>query len=73
MMNKEKPPIGVTPRKIFIEKRIIELGGAIGKYTMCGLVKGEKVLNIGKWCDELQERVKEYNELLVWEDEEEES
>ncbi len=45
-----KPPLGVMPKDIWIEKRIQELSRAIHEYTNQGLNE-----NIGEWINELRD------------------
>lgn len=55
-----KPPLGVMPESIFLEKRIIELKRAIKEYVDYGRIE---VNLLTGWIKELEKREKELKEV----------
>lgn len=49
-----KPPIGVMPRKLWLETRIQDLGRAIYEYTQAKIYEP-----VNEWLEELQGLVEE--------------
>lgn len=55
----DKPPLGVMPKWLYEEQRIIDLTRAIHDYVIAGKLSAN-ITHIEQWATELNERIKNY-------------
>lgn len=57
-MKKQKPPLGVMPRQIWLEKRMQELSRAIYERMLAGIIDE----NVNEWSADLSNLMSDYRD-----------